>query len=78
MLNDHGDGALDETGVQQVMRQVTASGHWLCTRTSHAPDVHVDPGVYRHSPRMELPPLSPGIHDNVIDVLVVLVTVRRG
>lgn len=30
------------------------------------------------SPRMELPPLSPGIHDNVIDVVVVLVTVRRG
>lgn len=27
---------------------------------------------------MELPPLSPGIHDNVIDVVVVLVTVRRG
>lgn len=30
------------------------------------------------SPRMELPPLSPGIHDSVIDVVVVLVTVRRG
>lgn len=30
------------------------------------------------SPLMELPPLSPGIHDNVIDVVVVLVTVRRG
>lgn len=30
------------------------------------------------SPRMELPPLSPGIQDNVIDVVVVLVTVRRG
>ncbi len=30
------------------------------------------------SPRMELPPLSPGIHDNVIDVVVVFVTVRRG
>lgn len=27
---------------------------------------------------MELPPLSPGIHDNVIDVVVVFVTVRRG
>lgn len=27
---------------------------------------------------MELPPLSPGIQDNVIDVVVVLVTVRRG
>lgn len=27
---------------------------------------------------MELPPLSPGIHDNVMDVVVVLVTVRRG
>lgn len=27
---------------------------------------------------MELPPLSPGIHDSVIDVVVVLVTVRRG
>lgn len=33
---------------------------------------------FRPSPRMELPPLSPGIHDNVIDVVVVLVTVRRG
>lgn len=30
------------------------------------------------SPRMELPPLSPGIHDSVIDVVVVFVTVRRG
>lgn len=30
------------------------------------------------SPLIELPPLSPGIHDNVIDVVVVLVTVRRG
>lgn len=27
---------------------------------------------------MELPPLSPGIQDRVIDVVVVLVTVRRG
>lgn len=30
------------------------------------------------SPLIELPPLSPGIHDSVIDVVVVLVTVRRG
>lgn len=29
-------------------------------------------------PRMELPPLSPGIQDRVIEVVVVLVTVRRG
>lgn len=27
---------------------------------------------------MELPPLSPGIQDRVIEVVVVLVTVRRG
>jgi len=27
---------------------------------------------------MELPPLSPGIQERVIDVVVVLVTVRRG
>lgn len=27
---------------------------------------------------MELPPLSPGIHDRVIEVVVVFVTVRRG
>lgn len=27
---------------------------------------------------MELPPLSPGIQDKVMDVVVVLVTVRRG
>lgn len=36
------------------------------------------PFIVRLSPRMELPPLSPGIHDNVIDVVVVFVTVRRG
>lgn len=30
------------------------------------------------SPLMELPPLSPGIQDRVIEVVVVLVTVRRG
>lgn len=30
------------------------------------------------SPLMELPPLSPGIQDRVMDVVVVLVTVRRG
>lgn len=29
-------------------------------------------------PLMELPPLSPGIQDRVIEVVVVLVTVRRG
>lgn len=27
---------------------------------------------------MELPPLSPGIQERVIEVVVVLVTVRRG
>lgn len=30
------------------------------------------------SPLIELPPLSPGIQDRVMDVVVVLVTVRRG
>lgn len=30
------------------------------------------------SPLMELPPLSPGVQVTVIDVMVVLVTVRRG
>lgn len=29
-------------------------------------------------PRMELPPLSPGIQERVIEVVVVFVTVRRG
>lgn len=29
-------------------------------------------------PLIELPPLSPGIQDRVMDVVVVLVTVRRG
>lgn len=29
-------------------------------------------------PLMELPPLSPGIQDSVMVVVVVLVTVRRG
>lgn len=30
------------------------------------------------SPLIELPPLSPGIQDRVMEVVVVLVTVRRG
>lgn len=34
--------------------------------------------VFSASPLMELPPLSPGIHESVIDVVVVLVTVSRG
>lgn len=29
-------------------------------------------------PLMELPPLSPGIQNSVMEVVVVLVTVRRG
>lgn len=34
--------------------------------------------LFMHTPLMELPPLSPGIQDSVMDVVVVLVTVRRG
>lgn len=49
-----------------------------CDETVHFAVSLVGCACVTASPLMELPPLSPGIQDNVIDVVVVFVTVRRG
>lgn len=68
---------------QLILRMVCVAEAYVCVHiTLNCRDTvrcaASHPLIVRLSPRMELPPLSPGIHDNVIDVVVVFVTVRRG
>jgi len=48
------------------------------THTHKHKHIHTHTSTSTHTPLMELPPLSPGIQDRVMEVVVVLVTVRRG